>query len=756
MHHPRILHKFGLTEARLREIFTNKDETSKDGKIRKKFEARVASRIQEGVRMCATNAALYQAVDMAWDAPPIQKETIPLLLWAQGKIKKESLVARIQGTPLEAELLKKDKDGTISVDIPRLYEVAVTLVRSYVTRRLAAQTSRFANLWPYFRYEPRGVDEVSKLKAEALSQRVDVLVDAYNVRHLGTQLARDQLLYARSLAFPRCAWDVKTQWRSKGLNVEGADIEVESYVVREGVEFVNPHPARTYWDLSAPLANVNTDTGPQFIGYWDIVRYGTLLGGQYFNTDCVSAGDSWTQLVSQYSEFFSYYFDPKILSWPGDKSDPALANARAANVGVYTGEDNDRGCLLVQHFERINPKHEGICDYDCDLWLRLTVAGDGTIVGAEPMPSIPACYGGMNENDSRVVNCSMAMELLPYQDQLSNLCSHMLANLRTSMVQLWLLDTDAMEKDTIKYFEDGSKMKDFFIEPQLLKYSSAKLKEAGITDPTQAFRIIQANVANTIEASFNAITRLLNLVDRLLILSPNELGQPAPREISAKEVQEISNTTASIHTFIADGIDEQRAAMKRILYDSIVCRASANFRVPALRRYSLKTLEKAGFKPEDTANLEDGKIVPMKSPILGSTRDLIYEYVFDSRDGAERTPNSQVAQTITQIIQFLTSNEVVARAMGKRRLFELVNEAVRLSGSGVDFMLTMDEDEDESIGGETELAEIVGQLQQQVAALTGGAPGAPSSPGTAMPGVSNPPALPSPSAPADPQALLSV
>ena len=739
MHHPKILSKFGLTDARLREIFTCTDKESETGKIRAKFEERIRSRVNEGVRICAENAALFQAVDLAWDAPPIQKETIPLLLWAQGKIKREALVTSLKDTPLAEELIVKKPDGTLQVNTPRLYEMSITLVRSYVTRRLAAQTARFANLWPYFRYEPRGVDPVSKLKSEALSQRVDVMVDSYNYRHLGTQLQRDQLLYARSLAFPRGAWDVQTQWKLKDLNIESDEPEVESYVTREGIEFVNPHPARCYWDLSAPLANINTDTGPCYIGYWDIIRYGTLLDGNYYNTEAIGTGEGWLQLISKYQNFFSQYFDPKVLKFKSPMDDPTLANSTAANTGLYTSEDKDRGCFIGQHFEKINPKAEGICKYDCDIWLRLSVAGDGTVVGAEAMPSIPACYGGQNENDSRIVNASMAMELLAYQDQLSNLSSHMMMSLRSAMVQLWLLDKDSMEADTIKYFEDGAKQKDFFTEPRMMIYSSAKLKELGLSDPSIAFKIIQADVTNTIEACYNGMTRLLNLCDRLMILSPNELGQPAPREISAREVQEISNTTSSISTFVSDGIDEQRAAMKKLIYESLVCRATANFRVPAMQRYSVETLKAAGFSPADTVNLNNGEIMPIKTPIIGTIKGLMFEYVFDSRDGAERTPNSQVSQTITQLIQFLSSNEAVASAMGKRRLFDLVNEAVRLSGAGVDFLLTMDEGESDGVGN-TDVAAAVALLGQRLAALEQAVAGAPPTEGLPPGAQATPPA----------------
>src|SRR4051812_47156008 len=109
MHSPAVLERFGCTSERIREIFTSKafgtedtvittagtrsspeDETSpkpadkvgkygkKDSDIRKKFEERIRSNVLNGITTNLANAKPLQAVDMAWDAPPIQKEQIPL------------------------------------------------------------------------------------------------------------------------------------------------------------------------------------------------------------------------------------------------------------------------------------------------------------------------------------------------------------------------------------------------------------------------------------------------------------------------------------------------------------------------------------------------------------------------------------------------------------------------------------------------------------------------------------------------------
>lgn len=206
MIHRKILNATGCTTARLREIFTA-DYATEDGKIRRKIEEEVESRIAQGITRCAANAKLWQAVDLAWDSTPIQEETLPLLLWAQGRIKKTALAEQLGKLDCASEFIcdeKNDKGETIkTLNLPKLYEVSVNLIRSVLTRRLAAQASRFSNLWPYFKYAPRGTDMVSKLRGDALSERVDVMVDAYNLRHFLPQTFRHQLLYSRSVIFPR-------------------------------------------------------------------------------------------------------------------------------------------------------------------------------------------------------------------------------------------------------------------------------------------------------------------------------------------------------------------------------------------------------------------------------------------------------------------------------------------------------------------------------------------------------------------------
>ena len=51
---------------------------------------------------------------------------------------------------------------------------------------------------------------------------------------------------------------------------------MESFAERAGVQFVTPHPTRVMRDTSRPLHDLNNNQGPEWIGYWDIVRYADI------------------------------------------------------------------------------------------------------------------------------------------------------------------------------------------------------------------------------------------------------------------------------------------------------------------------------------------------------------------------------------------------------------------------------------------------------------------------------------------------
>lgn len=714
MNDPKVLAKHGCTPESLRTIFIAEiaqgespeqvviDATTPDadklpktkGGIRRKWESKIRARLYDGISSNLRSARPNQAVDLAWDAPPIQKFTIPLLLWATGKIKIEQAYASIAAdAPAQADKFFRKTPGNgkeiISMNEHRITDISIDLMKSYITRRHAAMDALWSNLWPQLKYDPRGTDDVALLRGDALSQRVDIISDAYNYRHFFSQCRRQMLLYGWSIAFPRAAWDRQVSWRFKPTNTGEESEETESYVTREGVDFVNPHPSRIFFDLSAPLANINTDTGPTFLGYWDCVRWGSLMdpSTNFFNLDHVFITDTWAQLAGGYPDFFAYYFDPCVMKWPAcDGVDPTIWNERNVNIGRYTAQARDVGVLVTHYFEKINPLVEGLGKYDADVWIHLTVAGDCTVIAGEYLPSLPGAYGAVNWNDGRLANQSMGMALLAYQDQASNIMSSMLMQLRTSLIQLWLIDKDSLESDIVEQFKKSAADADWWVERKVLIYSATKLRDLGIMDPGSAFKVVQAQVQNVFDSGLKALAQLLNLADRLLILSPNELGQPNPREVSAREVSDIGASVQAMYAFINQGPREQIAAFKELIYDSLICCGTQNFRVPITKRYARSVVKRAGMEIPPDIVLDDGQeFIPINTPIMGNLKNLVYDYYFDSRDGSERVQNTQGATVVMQLLQSILQIPPLAQSMGSKNIMDMANLVIRMSGAPVNF-----------------------------------------------------------------------
>jgi hypothetical protein len=309
------------------------------------------------------------------------------------------------------------------------------------------------------------------------------------------------------------------------------------------------------------------------------------------------------------------------------------------------------------------------------------------------------------------------MEMLPYQDMVSNIVSHMIQQLRVSFMMLILLDEDSLDADILKEIKSSAGNMQWWMDPKFLTYSATKLKELGIQDPKQAFSIVQANVTNQVSTSLQAIGQVLALADRLVNSSPNELGQPNPREVAAREVQEISTSVQSIYSFYNEGPREQRAALKKMLYESLVCCGVDEFEVPVMRRYQKSTIEAAGFKLANPSPYKDTKILPEFVRIMGSVRNLSFNYYFDSRDGAERVINTQGAQVLQQFLVGLLQIPGAAEKLGARRLFAMLNTIGRMSGAPEEFQIQLDDGEDEMIAGEAAPAEIPPEMQQQIQAL---------------------------------------
>ena len=722
-----ILKEYGTTDARLQEFFTAKEPSprrkakmtateirilNRDISMRKKFEEQIQGWLQEHIVFSLANHSKYSAVDMAWDSTPINKTILPLMQYAQGRISTENRDKWAEAVP--GECVNKDKDGKITgVNIPKFHEVNVNLLRSVITRRLAAQVVKYNTLWPYFKYEARDQTQVGKLRAELLSQRVDIMADQFDYRHTQTQISRDMFLYGHCVAFPRAWWEREIQLERDNVAPEFASDKKKNRVriVKEGIAWVMPHPSRMFYDNAFPLSSLNTDNGCKYVGFWDVCRWGDVANNAaYFNRTSVSfTSGSMADWFSTYWLYFNQYFSHTIT--PPPSLDPAqgetptattATNDRKNQVGLFNGQMEETSCIFSHIWVKVRPSVWGWGTYPHPVWIHLRVAGDATVVYAKICPSSPAAVFSHNEKDDRLINVSLAHELMSYQDQLTNLYSQLLEVVKQDLFSVAVLNTDVFP-DT----PEGNQVRDEFkrlmqnkgtyASTQMLEVSFSKLKQLGI-DPSQAFIVVRSHPNQSIEQIFKAITQVIALADRLLVMSPHEQGQAASHEISAHESVAIANSTDNVYDFISESIDEGRAAMKRICFESLVACGDDQVELTISDRYPDSIVKKAGFEPRDP----DGDDPTGYVKITGAKTSLVHDYMFTSRDGGNRPAGQQAATVMVQMLQSIGSlnpeiQNAVFGAMGKAKVFEIINTIFHSLDAGVDVKLQTKAGEDDTL-----------------------------------------------------------
>ena len=707
--------RYNTNRDSLKALFTAEPGTDLHAK-RKKVEDRIQSRIHENVIHSLKNYQFYASMDLAWDSVNITKELVPLALYAQGKITFDRFKESIKdlSADTKAKFIKKDEKGNeIGVDLPALLKVSTNLVRSLITKRTAAITSRYLSQYPLYQYEPRGTSSVAKLRGDVLSQRVECIVDAYGYRHDLVQSVRDMLLYGVSVEFPVSAWDKETSVRKRRVTNElqpTKDYAVESYVTREGIIFKRPHITKVIFDRSHPLSSINTDTGCEYIGYWEAVRYGDICDNPiYWNRQKVSFDRSFAAQLSAYSGYFELFGNkaPSFTQSFGAGADVPGANDYEKNIGIYSSEEKDRALLLTVMFEKVVPKEVGFGDYDRPVWVRYVVAADYTVLFAEIVPYTPAVVYQYNAHDGKILNNSFGHEVAPFNDLVNNVLANLLLAQKSSMIRIITADIELLGGINGELAENVKKLREQ-VKGEALYNSTIYLETKGSTaqelgqDPRRAITITEGQQIQAVAAYFDSLFKILSLAERMLGTSANESAQSEPRQISATESQTISNTVNLSSSFMAAGVNEAIAAKKKVLYEALLAFGQDKILVPVANRYLPRTIEAAGFEVYDEASEGAGLDEnyagdPKRVTVTGDKTALVYEYAFSSRDNAERASNPKAAEVLVQLLAQMAQMPGFLQDLGKEKLHELFNAIFKLAGVGVDVKFEVGDGESDQI-----------------------------------------------------------
>lgn len=666
--------------------------------VRQWWERRLLGRLQQGLYRNAQNFNKWAAIDLAYSSTPIHPLTLPLMRVAQGFISLDDCSKQIAALSSESrdKLFEKDPQGKLTgVKAPQLVECSHNLVHSLVTRRVAAIATEVYQQYPLMEYNPFSNSQEGKFRADVMTQLGEEMAGAYGYRHDAEESIRQASLYSQSVKFKANAWHTEKQTLPKsdtkpknGASGVGPDTvpEMARQIIREGVVFTLPHPSRVYYDITRPIAKLNNDTGPQFIGHWEVVRIGDLQENPaYYNKQVVVFDPVlYRWFTSQYAYMSQYFPDRMIAPLPrgGNAGNLALTNDRDAQIGVNAMMRYDMSTTISYHSERVIPKNVGFGDYEDPVWIRFCVAGMKTVIYAEILGSAPASYNGYNTSDNLMVSPSFAMQVLPYQEQISNLLTSLLRIQYQGLIRIWTLNTHGMEKADIEKLEHALQYPDYTSAKDIIiKYDALMLEQRGQNPDTYRTKLEQVKLETREKVTeiFQSIIQLLAIAERLLFFSPQELGQVSPRTITASEAKMVNTTTLGIRDFHMVGIKQQLDADKRIIHDSYMAFGSDTLEVPVAERYDPAIIEKAGFEIIDQN--DDGLFT-----IRGKKLGLLYNYTYSTRNTDDLPPDAAVIQGYAQIYEIISKDPTLQQIQNPQDKVDLVNMLFdKLSGGTIKF-----------------------------------------------------------------------
>lgn len=676
-----VLEKHGVTVDRLKEIFTATKGTDVD--IAKGIKTRIRNRVQAGISYNLANYRHWYACDVAWDVP-FQQSTYSLVRGMMGrKMKDKDIIDALEGADLSDMIVLYDKSGRVlsgrvnpgdvaevKVNAPTFFQIFIPLAKAYTTIRAAAIVNSYRQV-PLFQYEAAKSTAQNRLKSDIITDRVELMSTQYGYFDVIKEAVVQMLHYSQAILFPTEEWDSRPQRMNVPSEADPTKTEEKEVMVKEGMRYNIPHPSRVFLDTAFRPSTINSDTGVAYAGYWCIIRYGELKADpRYWNTDHVStSSQDW---ISNSPAFFNTVYSSCALRF-GSRTDTDRGD-RETKTAWYTMADPDRALTLVQYFEKINPKKEGIGDYDYDVWFRFVVAGQDTIAYAAPLPYCPMAYFGYDALETRAQNSSMTLEVLPFQDHISNLFSQYLLTVKNNLTNITFFDTNQVDKkviDDIKNLGQKSYANRNFM-PMDMRVNRMGAQN-NIQEAFQSFTFPH----QATEELISGVEQLLGILDRILVLSPQELAQTASHELTAEEVRNMNQGKSTRYEYTAGAVDRGVYALKVMLYQGLMAYGESDLYARLSAPVDTAELTKLGFTVE-----HDDKHTVLVS---GKKTALLIESWASNRDGDLRINSPQVASSMVQLLQAITANPALLQEIGAPQIISLINEIASIGGLPRDF-----------------------------------------------------------------------
>jgi hypothetical protein len=705
--------KYGLDEESLKTYWTGTGKNLN----REALRNLIASRLKDGIDSGLRDHRTYWAVDLAYDTPFNQTSyTLMRHLVCRKYQDTKEVYDAFNKWGLSTDDIVKTSIGPDGkpravINVPVMYKLLIPLVKCYTTIR-QAKLFNDRNQNPLFKFEPTHFTLKSRVIGDVITDVVHRIASEYGYPQILRQAILQTLRYGICLMFPQ------EEWHSEKV----PDGETGEKTLREGLRYNLPHPTRMAYDPSHRLSTVNTDTGISWALYWQVDTYSNVNNNEkYWNRDKIPYGRN---IKQHWPTYFEEVY-PCTMSYPELLSTKSGAGEsdRENKIAFYqSSADEDKAVTRTEYFMKLIPKDYGMGTYKYPIWMRFVVASDDTVMWCAPVPYCPIIFMGYDFDDMRARNAGLGLEILPFEDALSNVLSQWILSVKQNLSRCVFYDTNQVDAAALENVENLGQRR--FQGVPFIPYDSRKQQVAG-TNPRDSFVSINFPEHNTeqIAALLNSV---LSLLERVLVLSSHEIGQASSHEQTAEETRVIAGNTSTRVTFTGTFIDDGIDAWKRQLY--LAARAymddDVTSQISMDNPDTEKVLKDLGFEVEEEtekARMVDAQIkVPIKAKMSALTLD---SFINVTRDGEDRVNNANIAQSGMQLLQVALNNPITAAAIGPKQALDLITQFAVLAGLPRDFRLKVAEQAAQAEQQDPEQAmegvqQLVMQAAQEVQAST--------------------------------------
>jgi hypothetical protein len=684
----RLIKEHGLSQKELRTIFEG-PALEKDTPSNKLVE-RIRDCVRTGIERNRKDYRLYKAMDWAYDQAFSQVSMTQLRGLMSTGYDDSKVLELANSWGLTHLLPDVEKDGQVCCDpttkkplkalnLPVFFNLFVPVVMSYITIRWG-KLFLDRNQTPHFKYSPSQYTVENRLRCEVVTQAVQKMSTWFDYAADTKQSILQTLIYGFCINFPREAWFTEKQEDEKG----------EAKIVREGLRFNQPHPSRVYYDLYNRLSTLNSNSGCDHVGYWQLRRYQDVKDNDlYWNKDKISFGAlSWFDFAK---DLFSQEVAPCNMTLPGQTSDGAggtgAMDRENEAAKVYGQGHYAAPTLETNHFHRLIPKEHGLGTYEHPIWMRFVVGSDNAVLFAEPLATdvFPTYTYDADFNRSRFR--SMALEALPFQDHIGQVLSQWCLSVKENLNNPIFYDKDKISTEDVKKLENlGQKTYGRRVFIGFSSTENVRMRQ----DQREAIYSPDMTRHNTAELP-TLLNGILGILDRILQFSPQEIGQAASHEQTAEENRIIDRNMSTRVAFTDTGIDAAENAKKKMAYDAMMAYADDNITVGIGSAFvtsaeQLKSaMKKVGieFEDNDSAEINEDGTVTVKA----KKSSLAMESFAANRGETNRIDEPAVADAMAKIFIAIAGNPVLIQSIGAPQLVELLNQIIVVAGLPKEFRL---------------------------------------------------------------------